>query len=94
MIVDPSALSILRGEPKIWSRPTASGSVMDCHFCGTCGTRLWHVAWDDPGSVSIKGGSLDTPPDLATADHIWTSRKLAGVLIPPGSRQFPGELDG
>lgn len=93
-IVDPEALKLRRGRPEKWSRPTAGGSVMDCYFCGTCGTRLWHIARDDPEAVSIKGGSLDTPPDLAAADHIWTSRKLSGVLIPPGCRQYPEEPDG
>lgn len=32
--------------------------------------------------IPLKGGSLDEPVDLGAAYHIWTSRKLPGVLIP------------
>ena len=47
----------------------------------------------DPDSkrISVKGGSLDVPPDLTHAVHIWTARKLPGVLIPDGARCFTGE---
>ena len=57
-----------------------------------CGSRLWHEGpgWD---VLSVKGGSLDEPVDLATAIHIWTSRKLPGVVIPEGAAQFPEEPD-
>jgi hypothetical protein len=41
----------------------------------------------------VKGGSLDVPPDLTGAAHIWTSRKLPGVAIPPDSPQFLREPD-
>ena len=34
---------------------------------------------------------LDEPVDLTGAIHIWTSRKLNGVVIPEGPRQYPGE---
>ena len=42
-------------------------------------------------TLSIKGGSLDEPPDLTQAVHVWVSRKLPGVTIPPGARQFAEE---
>ncbi len=41
----------------------------------------------------MKGGSLDAPPDLSQAKHIWTSRKLAGVIIPDGVETWPEEPD-
>jgi hypothetical protein len=34
---------------------------------------------------------LDEFVDLQPAMHIWTSRKLPGVVIPEGATQFPGE---
>ena len=79
-----------RGEVRSWSRRTDSGRILHCHFCAVCGSRLWHEGpgWD---VLSVKGGSLDEPVDLATAIHIWTSRKLPGVVIPQGAVQFPHE---
>ena len=100
-IVPRKGLRVTRGAPKFWSRPTDSGGRLKCAFCPSCGSRLWHESEGGPETMdietvdietlSIKGGSLDDPPDLSAAFHIWTSRKLPGVAIPDGARQFPEE---
>jgi hypothetical protein len=90
VIVRAADVSVLRGNLKRWSRPTDSGGTLDCTFCADCGSRLFHAATGED-TVSVKGGSFDVPPDLAGAAHIWTSRKLAGVVIPADAPQFPEE---
>ena len=93
-IAPRQGLRVTRGAVKFWSRPADSGGRVKCAFCPNCGSRLWHEdegGPETPETVSIKGGSLDDPPDLSTAFHIWTSRKLPGVNIPDGARQFPEE---
>jgi hypothetical protein len=92
-IVPQTALRLVRGEPKLWSRATDSGNTLDCAFCGDCGTRLWHRRRGSADTLSIKGGSLDNPPDLRQATHIWTSRMLPGIVLPAGVARFPGEPD-
>lgn len=92
-IVPQTALCLTQGAPRFWSRPTDTGNTLDCAFCGECGTRLWHRRRGATDTLSIKGGSLDKPPDLRHAMHIWTSRMLPGMVLPPGVRQFPGEPD-
>ncbi|MEM7269703.1 MAG: GFA family protein [Pseudomonadota bacterium] len=87
VIYDEAAVRILKGETRTWRRPAAEGD-MTCHFCGDCGARLFHFAG---GTVSVKGGSLDEPPDLAGCKHIWVKRKLPGVVIPPGAETFEGD---
>ena len=90
VIVPARAFTFSRGHASTWSRPTASGGVLECMFCAACGTRVCHAdARED--TVSIKGGSLDVPVDLTSAFHIWTSRKLPGVVIPEGATQYPAE---
>ena len=44
-----------------------------------------------PKTVTIKAGSLDEAVDFSTAIHIWTSRKLPGLVIPPGAEHYPEE---
>jgi hypothetical protein len=92
VIVRAADFSMLRGNLKRWSRPTDSGRTLDCTFCADCGSRLFHAT---PGedTLSVKGGSLDTPPDLTGAAHIWTRQRLPGVPIPPDTPQFPQEPD-
>ena len=94
VIVKSPDLVCLSGTPRIWTRPAPVAGTLDCAFCPRCGTRLWH---GDPGrdqTVSIKGGSLDAPPDLSRAKHIWTSRKLQGVLIPDDAETHAEEPPG
>lgn len=83
-------LRLEQGEIGTWTRAADSGRLLECMFCTRCGSRLWHAS-AGLGTISVKGGSLDRPPDLSSAIHIWTSRKLAGVIIPEGCRQFPEE---
>jgi hypothetical protein len=92
-IVSVAGFRVTRGAAKFWTRPTDSGGRVKCAFCPNCGSRLWHEAEGGSETVSIKGGSLDDPPDVSSAIHIWTSRKLPGVAIPDGARRFPEEPD-
>lgn len=85
------AVRVTRGTLKTWSRPTDSGRILDCLFCPMCGSRIWHQAVGDPPTITVKGGSLDDPVDLRQAIHIWTSRKLPGVVIPEGAEQHAKE---
>jgi hypothetical protein len=92
-IVARDGLRIAKGKPRLWSRPTDGGRTLDCHFCPDCGARLYHGARERLDTVSLKGGSLDRPPDLTHAVHIWISRKLPGVVIPANAKQYPEEPD-
>jgi hypothetical protein len=61
-------------------------------FCPNCGSRVWHGR-TAAETLSVKGGTFDDPVDLGAAIHIWTARKLPGVIIPDEAPQFPGEPD-
>lgn len=84
-------LRITQGIPSFWTRDTDSGKRLRCAFCPDCGSRLWHEPESGADWLTLKGGSLDQPPDLSRAIHIWTARKLPGVVIPEGAQQFPEE---
>ena len=84
-------LRVTQGTPKFWIRDTDSGNRLRCAFCPDCGARLWHEPESGADWLTLKGGALDTPPDISKAIHIWTSRKLPGVIIPEGAQQFPEE---
>jgi hypothetical protein len=89
--VKRSDFALLSGSPRVWSRPTDSGRVLDCLFCPECGSRVWHERAGGGEFATVKGGSLDEPVDLSAAMHIWVSRKLPGVVIPDGVRRYPLE---
>jgi hypothetical protein len=89
--VPRAGFRLTKGETRSWTRPTDSGRTLVCHFCPTCGVRVWHEAAHPTETLTIKAGSLDQPPDLTRAIHIWTSRRLPGVIIPDGAAQWPEE---
>nr|WP_298681816.1 GFA family protein [uncultured Dongia sp.] len=91
VIMRSSDVKLVSGDIKRWSRPTDSGATLHCFFCPLCGSRVFHGDRAVDDSISVKGGSLDEPPDLAQAHHIWTSRKLSGIIIPGHAEQFEEE---
>ncbi len=91
LLVPRSGFLLTHGNPKSWARPTDSGQTLVCYFCPTCGSRVWHDAPHDPLTITIKAGSLDEPIDVGKAIHIWTSRRLPGVIIPDHAEQWPEE---
>jgi hypothetical protein len=91
VITRTSDLRLTQGTVTSWTRGTDSGRRLRCVFCRECGSRLWHEGEPKGPTVSVKGGSLDVPPDLSAAIHIWTSRKLPGVAIPEDRPQFAQE---
>jgi hypothetical protein len=90
LFVRRTAFAVTQGETRNWPRRADSGRTMACHFCAVCGSRLWH-ARDGIDTLSAKAGSLDAPVDFARAIHIWTSRKLPGLVLPPDAEQYPEE---
>ncbi len=90
-IVPRASFHLTSGTPRFWARDTNSGAKLDCAFCPTCGSRLWHQSSGQSETMSVKGGSLDEPVDISTAAHIWISSKLPGVVIPEYSKQFAEE---
>lgn len=84
---------VTRGAPAFWERDADSGRRLRCAFCSRCGSRLWHEGVPPRRTLTIKAGSLDLPVDATGAIHIWTSRKLPGIVIPAGAPQFPEEPD-
>ncbi len=91
LFVRRKGFRLTRGATKRWSRATDSGRTLHCAFCADCGSRLWHEAAGEAETISVKGGSLDEALDLTEAIHVWTSRKLPGVVIPENAAQFPQE---
>jgi hypothetical protein len=91
VIVRAKSFALTHGSPQRWCRPTDSGRTLNCYFCPNCGSRVWHGDAARDETISIKGGSLDEPIDVHAAAHIWTARKLPGVIIPEHAEQHARE---
>lgn len=86
----------IKGETQVWSRPTDSGSITDCHFCPKCGSRLYHSGRSGREWVTVKGGSFDEPGAIPLVANIWVRRKASWIALPEGLPQWetqPQSLD-
>lgn len=72
------------GRTIVLSREHIDGRSNAIHFCPSCLTRLYTVnpAW--PGSVILRGGSLDEARHLIPSAHIWTRSRQKWVPLPAG----------
>ena len=91
LVVARSGFSFISGQPRAWSRTTDSGGRLNCYFCTDCGSRLFHESAPSSDTVTIKAGCLDEPVDLSSAVHIWTKRKVPGLTLPQGAKEFAEE---
>jgi hypothetical protein len=83
----------VRGDAATYTRATDSGSTTACHFCPTCGTRLFHQSARSPELVTLKAGTLDDASALMPLAHLWVSRKHAWVHIPDDIPAFETQPD-
>ncbi len=63
---------------------TGSGTPLNRHFCGTCGSPIFADGQAFGPLAFIKAGTLDDPSWVSPAIHVWTGSRLDCVAIPDG----------
>jgi hypothetical protein len=80
----------LLGEPQIYERTSPeSGRTSRQRGCAVCFTRVFNSNSVRPGLIAVRAGSLDRSDELRVVAHIWTRRKMAGIVIPEGVPSWP-----
>ena len=91
-IIPPENQFEVTGELALYERTSPdSGRVSRQRACPVCFTRIYNTNSARPGSVTLRAGTLDRSNELKIVAHIWTKRKMAGVVIPEG---VPGWQEG
>ncbi len=83
-------VALSQGTPKVWSRPSDEVAGVNCAFCPTCGTRLWHEP-QGSGFLHIKPGTLDDPSQVRPRYEAWTKRKADWLRIEGLELSFEGQ---
>jgi hypothetical protein len=76
----------VRGSP---TRNRSSAQVWR-EFCSGCGTALTYAHDRRPAAIDVSLTALDDPGALAPQFHIWTSERLAWVVLGDELPQYPG----
>jgi hypothetical protein len=77
------------GEPALFKMVTLSGNTSRQRGCPVCFSRVYNTNSARPGLAVVRAGTLDRSDETQIAAHIWTKRKLAGVVIPQGVPTWP-----
>jgi hypothetical protein len=87
--VDASALKMLAGETRGYTKTADSGNQITREFCPQCGSPLFtkvdaypHIAW-------IKAGTLDEPELVRPTRQIWTQHAVTWAHIDDDLLSFP-----
>lgn len=92
-IFEADKFVVLAGLPKTFSQVSAgSGKVVNVHFCGDCGTKLWLSFERFPDAVGVYAGTFDHPcwfpirPSFSK--HIFLGVARSDTVIPAGLPTF------
>jgi hypothetical protein len=79
----PKANIQLRGQtPTVYiDGATASGSEVERHFCGRCGSPIYSIVPGQPDMLFLKTGTLDQTEDFAPQFHVWCDSKQPWVEL-------------
>jgi len=84
-----SDFAVISGQPKIYrQRSEGSGKMVDVHFCGDCGTKLFLTFERFPDAVGVYGGTFDDPNwferSAAKTRHIfgWSRPQITLIPVP------------
>ncbi|MCC5639352.1 GFA family protein [Nostoc sp. CHAB 5844] len=88
--VQSTALCVVSGQVKSYTKIGDSGSMIVREFCPECGSPLFTKAPAKPQFVWIKAGSLDNPMYVKPVHQIWTDSAVPWAYIAadlPGFRR-------
>jgi len=78
------------GEPQLYERTAPeSGRTSRQRGCPVCFTRIYSTNSARPGVVAVRAGTLDRSDELNVVAHIWTRRKMDGIVVPDDVPSWP-----
>jgi hypothetical protein len=78
------------GAPQLYELVSpASGRTSRQRACPICFARVYNTNSARPGFVTIRAGTLDRSDELKVVAHIWTRRKMEGIVIPADVPSWP-----
>lgn len=94
MVVPIEGFVIVQGAPNSFQKIAESGNPSTCHYCPSCGTRLYHQRDANPGVCVVKPGTLDDTSWLAPIGNMWTRSAQPGSEIDPEMVNYEKNPEG
>ena len=81
---DWSAVTVLSGAPRSFTRGSASGHPVRFHFCGECGSKGFWEAERMPHLIGVAVGAFADPCFPPPEQSVWTADRHAWLSLPDG----------
>jgi len=89
-LILPENQFAVTGEPALYELTSLeSGRTSRQRACPVCFTRVYNTNSARPGLVAVRAGTLDRSDELKIVAHIWTKRKMDGIVIPDDVPSWP-----
>lgn len=75
-------ITIVRGEARRFTRPSASGFAVTFSFCPGCGTNLWWEPERLPAMIGVAAGTFADPSFPAPTQAVWSENAHAWLDLP------------
>ena len=86
----PENMLEVTGDPLLYERTSPeSGRTSYQRGCPTCLTRVYNTNSARPGLAVVRAGTLDRSDELNVVAHIWTKRKMKGIVVPDDVPSWP-----
>lgn len=94
MVYPVDSVVIEKGELAVYSAEDDSGSTLNRHFCGICGSAVMITLDRYPDIRSIMGGTVDDKTRIKPTFSLWCSSGQPWLALPNEIQQFPDYPDG
>ena len=88
------AVTIERGELKVYAATGADGRNLYRHFCGNCGSAVMITLDRYPEIRSMMGGTLDDKSSVKPTFSLWCSSAQPWLTLPTAIKQYAAYPDG
>lgn len=93
MMYPVEAITVTKGETRMFTVTAESGAEVARHFCPACGVHLLSNSSKHPEFKSVKVGVLDDPSAFQSQGAIWTASAQPWHRIDPDLPSWEQEPD-
>jgi hypothetical protein len=83
-----TAVTLLKGSPRRFTRDSASGRPVTFHFCETCGTNLFWEPARMPHLIGVVVGAFGDPDFPRPDQTVWTKDRHRWLDLPEDLPRF------
>ena len=79
----------IEGQPKHYSHLSDGGNTMTKYFCGNCGSQVYGTNSGKPGTITIRGGTINETSVIKPSGNVYIDSKIPSTPLDNNLKIFP-----